>query len=189
MSASNDDSPTATGARAGQPELSSQQTQRGFAFIVLCDVRLILIALWLGAAVFFSFAVAPSAFAVLPARELAGAVVSRTLAIVNTAGFLISLVLLASAFLFKKNVTNRAFFAEVLSLLLIAFSTFAGNWIIATRLQTLRAEMGRPIDEIAQSDPLRIAFNNLHGYSVAALSIAMLAALVSLLLIARRARK
>jgi hypothetical protein len=187
MSESSYDSLTAKGARAEQP--LSQHSQRGLAFKILCDVRLVLIAVWLGAAVFFSFAVAPGVFAVLPARELAGAVVSRTLAIINTGGFLISLVLLATTILFKKNVTTRAFVTEVLSLLLIASSTFAGNWIIASRLQALRAEMGRPIDEIAQSDPLRVAFNNLHGYSVAALSIAMLAALISLLLIARRARK
>jgi hypothetical protein len=41
------------------------------------DIRALLIALWLGAACFFSFAVAPSAFGVLPSRELAGSVVSR----------------------------------------------------------------------------------------------------------------
>ena len=37
------------------------------------DVRLLLLGVWLGAAVFF-IAVAQSAFAVLPQRELAGAV-------------------------------------------------------------------------------------------------------------------
>ena len=39
----------------------------------LHGVRLLLVAVWLGGAVFFSAAVAPSAFAVLPSRELAGA--------------------------------------------------------------------------------------------------------------------
>ena len=38
----------------------------------LSDVRLLLLGLWLGAAVYF-IAVAQSAFAVLPSRELAGA--------------------------------------------------------------------------------------------------------------------
>jgi hypothetical protein len=46
--------------------------------------------------------------------------------------------------------------------------------------------MGRPIDQMAQTDPLRVAFNSLHGYSVFALGIGMLAAVVALLLIARR---
>ena len=155
---------------------------------LLRDVRLILIAVWLGAAVFFSFAVAPSVFSVLPARELAGAVVSRTLSIINTGGFIISLLLLASAFLYKKNVSRRAFSTELVLLSVIAFATFIGQWVIAARLESLRAAMGRPIDEVAQSDPLRIAFNSLHGYSVTALSLGMVAAVIVLLLIARRSR-
>jgi hypothetical protein len=163
--------------------------ENSFAFKAVRDVRLLLIAVWLGAAVFFSFAVAPSVFSVLPARELAGAVVSRTLAIINTGGLLISLLLLSSAFLFKRNVSKRAFYAELLSLALIALTTFTGQWMIAARLQALRRAMGRPIDEVAQSDPLRVAFNSLHGYSVVALSLGMIAAVIALLLIARRSHK
>ena len=44
----------------------------------LTDIRLLLSSIWLGAALFF-IAVAQSAFAVLAERELAGAVVNRTL--------------------------------------------------------------------------------------------------------------
>jgi hypothetical protein len=156
------------------------------------DVRLMLIALWLGAAVFFSAAVAPSAFAVLRARhvvnanELAGTLVTRTLAIVNTSGFIISLLLLASAFLFRAGLRRRAFYAEVLSLALVALTTGVGQWIINARLLALRVAMGRPIDEVDLRDPLRIAFNDLHGYSVFALAIGILAAALALLLIARR---
>jgi hypothetical protein len=47
--------------------------------------------------------------------------------------------------------------------------------------------MGRPIDEVAANDPLRLGFNSLHGYSVMALGVAIIAAAVALLLIARRA--
>lgn len=156
---------------------------------IVRDLRLLLIAIWLGAAVFFSFGVAPGVFAVLPTRELAGAVVSRTLGIINTGGFGIGLLLLATVVPFKSVVSRRAFFAETISLVLIALSTYVGKWVIASQMQTLRAAMGRPIDEVATGDPLRIAFNSLHSYSVAALSIAMVAAIVSLLLIARRAGK
>jgi hypothetical protein len=156
---------------------------------IIHDIRLLLIAIWLGAAVFFSLGVAPTVFAVLLNRELAGAVVSRTLGTINTGGLIISLALLATAVLFKSVVTRRAFFVEVISLLLIAVSTFFGHWVIAAQMQALRLDMGRPIDEMAPVDPLRIAFNNLHGYSVTALTVAMIAAIVSLLLIARRAGK
>ena len=133
------------------------------------DVRLLLVALWLGAAVFFSAAVAPSAFAVLRrfavphANELAGSIVTRTLSIVNTGGFIIGLLLLASAFLFSRAVTRRAFYAEIISLTLLAITTATGQWVIAAKMLALRAALGRPIDEVAQNDPARIAFNNLHG--------------------------
>jgi len=40
------------------------------------DIRLLILAIWLGAAVFF-IGVAQSSFAVLPERELAGTVVNR----------------------------------------------------------------------------------------------------------------
>ncbi len=155
-------------------------------FRVVQDVRLLLIAVWLGAAIFFSFAVAPSAFAVLPARELAGNLVTRTLGIVNVAGVVISLLLIASSFSGRELQGRRAWLLEVCALALVALTTFIGHWVINARLLALRHAMGRPIDEVAASDPLRVAFNSLHGYSVVALSIGMLAGIVALLVSARR---
>ena len=161
---------------------------------VLRDVRLLLIALWLGGAVFFSATVAPSAFGVLRERgvthanEAAGAIVSRTLSTLNTGGFLIALFLLATAFLYRRGVKQRAFLTEVVSLLVIAIATGIGQWVIASRMSALRAAMGRPIDDVAATDPLRVAFGSLHGYSVMALGVAIIAAAVALLLIARRAK-
>ena len=165
------------------------------AVVVGRDVRLLLVALWLGAAVFFGAVVAPSAFIVLRkggvphANELAGSIVTRTLAVVNTGGFIISLILLASAFLFSRVVSRRAFYAEIISLMLLLIMTGAGQWIIAAKMLALRAAFARPIDDVAQNDPLRVAFNSLHGYSVAALGIGIIAAAVALLLIARRGIK
>jgi hypothetical protein len=156
------------------------------------DVRLLLAALWLGAAVFFSAVVAPSAFVVLRggnvphANELAGSIVTRTLSVVNTGGFVVSLLLLASAFLFSRAASRRAFYTEMISLTLLLLVTGAGQWVIAAKMLALRAALGRPIDEVAQNDPLRIAFNSLHGYSVTALAVGIIAATVALLLIARR---
>ena len=166
-------------------------TRSGTLALIVRDVRLLLIALWLGAAVFFGAVVAPSAFvvlrgfAVLHANELAGSIVTRTLAVVNTGGFVISLLLLTSAFLFRRAVSRRAFYAEITSLVLLLVVTGAGQWIIAAKMLALRAALGRPIDDVPQNDPLRVAFNSLHGYSVAALGIGIIAATVALLLIAR----
>jgi hypothetical protein len=154
----------------------------------LGDARLLLLGVWLGAAMFFSFAVAPSAFIVLPARELAGAIVTRTIGIVNVGGVVIGLLLLATAFAGRGAAKRRAWVLEVCALALLTAATGAGHWIIGARMQSLRLSMGRPIDELAESDPLRHAFNALHGYSVAAMTAAMLAGLVAFILIARRNR-
>jgi len=159
---------------------------------VLRDVRLLLIALWLGGAVFFSAAVAPAAFAVLRARnvayanEAAGSIVTRTLSVLNTGGFVLALALLLSAFLFRRGASRRAFLAETVALAVLAVATGVGQWVIAARMVQLRAAMGRPIDDVPVDDPLRLTFGALHGYSVAALGVAILAAAVALLLIARR---
>ena len=157
---------------------------------VLGDVRLLLLGAWLGAAMFFSFAVAPGAFAVLPARELAGAIVTRTISVVNVAGFVVGLLLLATAFGGRSaRSARRAWLSETSALALMAVAAGVGQWVIAARMHALRLSMGRPIDELAASDPLRLAFNDLHGYSVAAMTTAMLAALVAFILIARRNRR
>ncbi|HEY0078315.1 MAG TPA: DUF4149 domain-containing protein [Pyrinomonadaceae bacterium] len=152
------------------------------------DVRVLLIALWLGGALFFSFAVAPSAFAVLPSRELAGSVVSRTLKVVNVSGFVISLLLLATAFAARQALKRNTFYMELGALALVAASTVVGQCVIGARLAALRAAMGRPVDELSQQDPLRVAFSSLHGYSVLALGVGMLAALAAFFLMARRNR-
>ena len=161
---------------------------------IINDLRLLVLALWLGAAVYFSSVVAPSVFSVLRAfqlpnvGEIAGTFVTRTLSIVNVSGLIISLFLLASAFAFGRGLGKRTFFLEIASLIVMAVSTGAGQWVIAARMRALRVAMVLPVDQIPADDPRRIAFNQLHGYSVTALSIAMIAALVAFLVIAYRAR-
>lgn len=187
------DGPAATDARARATANSKTSggatvARASLAATVLRDARLLLAAVWLGAAVYFSFAVAPAAFAALPQRDLAGAVVSRTLALVNTGGAVIGLLLLLSLPLDGGARSRRARAGEAASLLVLTALCAAGQWVVAARMQSLRAQIGRPIDELAATDPLRVAFNSLHVYSVWALVAAMLAGGAALLLIARRAR-
>ncbi|HEY1403097.1 MAG TPA: hypothetical protein VGB05_03090, partial [Pyrinomonadaceae bacterium] len=108
--------------------------------------------------------------------------------IVNVGGFALALLLMATAFARRSAATKRAWTVEVIALALLALATGVGHWVVAARMAALRVAMGRPIDEVAASDPLRLAFNSLHGYSVAAMTTAMLAAVVAFILIARRNR-
>jgi len=154
----------------------------------------VLLSVWLGAALFFGAVVAPAAFGVLRsfslpnANEIAGSIVTRSLSVVNVAGFLIGVLLLLTA-LVRRSATNRvAFYLELASLAIIAIATGVGHWFIAARMRALRAAMVVPIDQVSLDDPRRVAFNALHGYSVNALGLAMIAALLAIVLIARGLR-
>ena len=157
----------------------------------LQDLRVLLLAIWLGAALFFSAVVAPAAFSVLRgsqvpnAGELAGSIVNRALTVVNTGGFILGLVVLVTSLLLRR---NRLWIFETLSLGIMVIATGVAQWIIAARLHSLRASMVLPVDQIPVADPRRVAFNNLHGYSVTALAIAMIAALIAFFVITHRAR-
>lgn len=156
------------------------------------NIRMLLLASWLGAAIFFSAAVAPSAFRVLRtfdvpnANEIAGTIVGRTLAIVNTSGFIVSLILLLSAFALKESYGRRSFIFQLILLLIVAITTGVGEWVIAARMRGLRAAMGLAIDQVPVDDPNRMAFAALHGYSVATLGAAIIAALIAFFVMANR---
>jgi hypothetical protein len=149
----------------------------------------LLLGVWLGAAVFFGAAVAPTLFGVLRgaqlpnANELAGTMVQRLLAIINRGGFEISLFLLVTGYFTSKKQSRPVRFAEMISLAIMAIMTGVSHWIISARLMALRAAMQAPIDQIAGSDPRRIAFDALHGYSVVAMGVAMVAALLAFFMI------
>lgn len=156
--------------------------------------RLILLAIWFGAALFFGAVVAPAAFGVLRsfglpnANEIAGSIVTRSLSVVNISGFAIALLLLVTVILRRNYSSRLSFILECICLSVIAVTTGVGHWFIAARMRALRTAMVLPIDQIAADDSRRIAFNSLHGYSVNALSLAMIAALVAMVLMARSLR-
>lgn len=151
----------------------------------LFDLRLLLLALWLGAAVFF-VGVAQSAFAVLPTRELAGMVVNRTLLILNISGIIIGVLLFAGS-LFGNGAGKRVLlWLERVLLVLIVAACAVGQFVLGFWLQLTRAQMGKPVDEVAVDDPLRIQFQNLHNYSEWVLMAAMAAALIAFFIMANR---
>ncbi len=152
----------------------------------ITNSRALLIGLWLGAACFFSFAVAPSAFGVLPTRELAGSVVSRTLAIVNFSGIVIGLLLLLTTLVKRLDLKPFWLWTERFLLLIMVAACAVGQFVIGLWLASIRAQIGKPIDEIALDDPLRIQFNALHQYSVWVLVTAMIASLIVFFIISGR---
>ena len=152
---------------------------------------LILVAAWLGASVFFSAVVAPAAFSVLRsfqvanASEIAGAIVNRSLSVINVSGFLIAIVALLVGLMLRGSFQRGWFMIEMLALGLLAIMTAVGQWVISARIRAIRATLSVPMEQLALTDPQRIAFASLHRYSVIALSVAIIAALIASLLLAR----
>jgi hypothetical protein len=146
--------------------------------------------MWLGAAVFFSASVAPNVFGVLRradlanASSLAGSIVSPLLSTLNRAGFEIAIFLLVMSFFLTVGQTLIRRAAHLISLGVVAIATGVGHWYIAARIATLRAAMALPIDQISPTDERRIAFDNLHRYSVILFAVAIVAAAVAFFLIA-----
>lgn len=158
-------------------------------------VRLILLGMWLGAAIYFSAIVAPSAFVVLRsyqsfnAGEIAGAIVNRDLAAINLSGFVIGVVLLITGLVRFRRVAFPLFMIEMISVIVLSVATAIGNWVIAPKLRALRLALQMPIDQLTVTDPRRISFDQLHAHSVKALSVAMIAALLGVVMIALRAKR
>ena len=158
---------------------------------IIGRVRLLLLGLWLGAAVFFGAAVAPAVFGVLRgaqlsnANELAGMIVQRVLAVINRGGFEIGLFLLVTGYFTGKKESRMVRFAEMISLAIMTIMTGVSHWVISARMLALKAAMQAPIDQIAGNDPRRIEFDALHHYSVATMGVAILGGLLAFLITAR----
>ena len=143
------------------------------------------LAIWLGAAAFFSIAVAPALFAVLPSRTLAGEVVGRLLPTIFYSGIVIGALVVATQFRAHGawNIRGR----ETAAAVMIGGCVVA-QMLVAPRIARLRSEIAGPIEILPVDDPRRVAFGRLHGASVAWLGLAMMAAAVALVLAARALR-
>lgn len=151
------------------------------------QLRVLLLGLWLGAAIFFGAAVAPALFGVLRnaglanANELAGSIVTRLLAFINRGGFEIALFLFVTGFFVHRQRSRFAQVAEVISTAILAIMTGVNLWIISARMSALRASMGL-IDQVSPADSRRLEFDSLHRYSVMAMGVAIVAGLVAFMI-------
>src|SRR5438132_10751743 len=74
---------------------------------LIASVEALLLTLWLGGMIFFSLAVAPTVFAVLPTRELAGQVVNSLIGKLEWIGLVCGpLLLLSQLFAWPKRDTE-----------------------------------------------------------------------------------
>ena len=144
-------------------------------------VEVILLAAWLGAAIFFSAVVAQAAFAVLPTRTLAGALVGRVLPVLFFAGMALGALIFVIEGLWGIGWLSGRGVAGLLVVLACAVAQF----IVGARIDRIRDEIGGPIDALSPTDPRRLAFGRLHAISVGWLGVAIIAAVVALILASR----
>jgi hypothetical protein len=141
-------------------------------------VELVILALWLGAAAFFSFVVAPALFATLPSRTLAGLVVGRALPVVFYLGMAVGAAVVVLQTTGDRGVRD----VRALCGCLMVAACAVAHFVIGRRIVRLREQIGAPIESLAVDDARRIAFGRLHGFSVAWLGLAMLAAGLALVM-------
>ena len=156
--------------------------------MIVAPVRLVTaasaLALWIGAAALTAAVVAPAAFAVLPTRALAGALVGRVLPDIFVAGALVGVLVAVLAWSDGGPLARgRAALAGA-----IAVACLVAQFVIGPRIARLRTEMGPSIEALAPTDPRRAEFGKLHGISVAWMGVGMLAAGAALVLTVLAAR-
>lgn len=135
----------------------------------------VLTAIWGGAALLVVTTVAPAAFRVLPTRSLAGALVGQVLPVLFISGLFIGTLALA----LTPRGAPRALLRRIGALGTLAGCAVA-QVVIGPRIAELREQIGPSVEALAATDPLRVAFGRLHGFSVLSLGVAMIFALVTL---------
>ena len=141
--------------------------------------QITLIAMWLGAATFFAATIAPAAFAVLPTRELAGALVGRVLPALFVTGALVGLVALGLEAVSGIRVRR---IGRVAAVCIISVACAVAQFAIAPRITAARGALSAPLASLSVDDPQRIAFGRLHMLSVGWLAVAMLGGAAAIVL-------
>ena len=132
------------------------------------------LSMWLGAALVVGAVVAPAAFAVLPTRTLAGALVGRVLPTLFWSGAGVGLLVAVIARTDKSARTRSALGLAVMA------ACLAAQLLVAPRIARVRTEVAVPIDQLARGDARRVAFGRLHAVSVALLGAAGLSGAAAL---------
>lgn len=156
--------------------------------VVFLDVaQFLVLTLWVGAMFGFAALFAPVLFRTLPSREQAGAVAGQALARIDSLGQVTGGIMLVITAL---QAIERGWQAIDLGRLLLAVAMLAlvvlNSVTIRQRIAAIRQQMGRPIDELAADDPLRLEHRRFHSISRAVYSVTLLLGTLLIVLSALR---
>ena len=152
-------------------------------------LMLLSLVIWVGGIVFFAFVLAPTVFhpGILPSRQLAGAVVSRSLGILHGMGLTCGVVFLITSVIDSQvmNGVPTLFSARNLLVCAMILLTLVSMFAISTRMLELRNQMVF-IDNVPHDDARRVEFNRLHVWSTRLESTVLLLGLAVIFLTSRQ---
>ncbi len=150
---------------------------------------LLSLVIWIGGLIFFAFVLAPTVFnpSILPTRQLAGNVVSRSLGILHWMAISCGVIFAITSMIDSRVVNGAAqpFAGRNLLVYLMIILTLIGMFAIASKMQVLKQQMGL-IDDVPHDDARRIEFNRLHVWSTRIEGTVLILGLALLFLTARR---
>ena len=150
---------------------------------------LLSLVVWVGGIAFFAFVLAPTVFhpGILPSRQLAGMVVSRSLGILHWMGLTCGVVFLVTSVIDSQVVNGVPALLSARNLLICAMIllTLISMFAISTRMLDLRNQMVF-IDNVPHDDARRVEFNRLHVWSTRLESTVLLLGLAVIFLTSRR---
>ncbi len=138
---------------------------------------------WVGSIVFFII-FTQGIFSVLPTRDMTGVVVGYSLARLHILGIVAGVVYLLVTLALERSVAALVRPAPLLVFVMIVCTMISQYGVIA-RMDVLRLQMGS-VDATTAENPLRVAFDRLHQYSVRLESAVLLSGLVAVFLTARQ---
>lgn len=136
--------------------------------IVLRAVRLIALSVWVGALVFFAFAVARVAFGSLPNAHDAGIVVRGTLIELHKMGLVAGAVyfVLTLALIGLQRDTHPARAVEIALVVAMLSLTAYSQFSVIPAMERDRTALGGDVAQAPAQAPARKHFDRLHGLSV-----------------------
>jgi len=151
---------------------------------ILRFLRVFALGTWVGAIIYFVAVVTRGAFAVLPNRDEAGALVGFTLGGLHWMGLIAAAVFVIASIALRKSVWALVEPA-VLGVILMSALTDVSQGYVMPRMAVLRMQMGS-VEAVPTSDARRAEFDRLHSVSVDLEGAVLVIGLVVLFLTARR---
>jgi Domain of unknown function (DUF4149) len=170
------------GGRAGAGAFILSLKRNKIVTATLRFLQFLSLGCWLGSIIFF-IVFTQGIFSVMPTKDLAGLVVGYSLARLHIMGIVAGCVYLLSTAILEKSVAALARPAALLVFVMI-LCTMASQYGVIARMDVLRAQMGS-VDATSADNPLRMAFDRLHQYSVRLESVVLFSGLAALFLTAR----